>query len=143
MPVHQCATVVLRRAECAAIGDTWCTSHMGQLAPLSQSFALATGHTRSTSTPCKLDTQDGAIVRMEVSSADGGGQGPGGRAAEECPLNNYTKVIVRTHLIGNSFRGGDKVCTHVPLNNQPYREKKKTLYHAVFRRLARTYSERF
>ena len=75
---HQCATVALRRAECAVIGDTWCTWHMGQLAPLSQSFALVTGHTRSTSTPCKPNTQDGAIVRMEVSSADGGGQGPGG-----------------------------------------------------------------
>jgi len=67
--------VALRRP---AVGDTWCTLHMGQLAPLSQSFALVTGHTRSTSTPCKPNTQDGAIVRMEVSSADGGGQGPGG-----------------------------------------------------------------
>ena len=72
---HQCATVALRRP---VVGDTWCTWHMGQLAPLSQSFALATGHTRSTSTPCKPNTQDGAIVRMEVSSADDGGQGPGG-----------------------------------------------------------------
>ena len=54
-----------RAAGRPVVGDTWCTWHMGQLAPLSQSFALATGHTRSTSTPCKPNTLDGAIVRME------------------------------------------------------------------------------